>query len=191
MQRPRTTGAGPVTGFLLILAVLFAVGACGALGAALPSPSPAPSAPAPSAPAGEAPSEAPSSPDPSVAPSAPAGAIRLDVADPHDVLVTVVDPKGSLTGASSGRAGDGMSVRWGDVEIVNVDEDSLRVTWVGLAVDANVALRIDADGAGYVLGFTQPAPPADSDATGFDRVLVLDFASAVRAEDVTAVFSAA
>jgi hypothetical protein len=94
-------------------------------------------------------------------------------------------------GTSSGRAGDGMSVRWGDVEIVNVDEDSLRVTWVGLPADAGVALKVDADGAGYVLRFTQPAPPANSDATGFDRVLVLDFASAVDAASVWAVFKAA
>ena len=179
MQRPRTTNTGPVAGFLLILAVLFAVGACGALGAALPSPS----APAPS--------DGPASPDPSVAPGAPSGVIKLDVADPHEVLVTVVDPGGLVKGASSGRAGDGMSVRWGDVEIVNVDDDSLRVTWVGLPVDAGVTVKVDADGEGYVLAVTQPAPPANSDATGFDRVLVLDFASAVRAETVTAVFKAA
>ena len=189
MQRPRTTSAGPVAGTLLMFAVLFVVAACGAHGAAVPSASPI--APTPSLPASEAPSEAPASEDPSVAPSAPAGVIKLDVADPHDVLVTIEDPEGILGGASSGRAGDGMSVRWGDVEIVNVDEDSLRVTWVGLPVDADVALKVDAEGAGYVLTFTQPAPPENSDATGFDRVLVLDFASAVKAEQVKAEFTAA
>jgi hypothetical protein len=191
MLHPRATNAGPVAGFLLMLAVLFVVAACGALGAAQPSPSASPSAPAPTVPASEAPSDAPSSPDPGAVPSTPAGAIRLDVADPHDILVSVVDPEGSLTGASSGRAGDGMSVRWGDVEVLNVDEDTLRVTWVGLPVDAAVTVRLDADGEGYVLEITQPAPPANSDATGFDRVLVLDFGSAVKAENVKAVFSAA
>ena len=39
--------------------------------------------------------------------------------------------------------------------------------------------------------FTQPAPPADSDAIGFDRVLELDFASPVRAADIEAVFRTA
>jgi hypothetical protein len=192
MQRPRTTNAGPVAGILLMFAVLFVVAACGAVGAAVASPSPSEPVPASEAPESEAPeSEAPSTPDPSVAPSAPTGSIKLDVADRHVVVVTVVDPEGSLTGASSGRAGDGMSVRWGDVEIVNVDEDSLRVTWVGLPADADVKVQLAADGEGYVLSFTQSAPPAYSDATGFDRVLVLDFASTVKAENVTAVFSAA
>ena len=137
---------------------------------------PASAPPASQPPASDAPTLVPGA-IPSAAPSEPAdGAIRLDIADPHEVAVAIRDPEGALTGAASGRAGDGMSVRWGDVAVANVDEDSLRVTWVGLPVDALVGLAVEADGEGYVLTLTQPAPPANSDATGFDRVIVLDFA---------------
>jgi hypothetical protein len=103
----------------------------------------------------------------------------------------IEDEGGLLAGAGSGRAGDGMSVRWGDVEVVNVDEDTLRVTWVGLPVDAGIRLVVSGAGDGVVLAFTQPAPPANSDAIGFDRVLVLDFASPVDAADVEATFATA
>ena len=37
--------------------------------------------------------------------------------------------------ASSGHAGDGMSVRWHDVQVENVDDSTLRITWVCLPVD--------------------------------------------------------
>lgn len=185
MKRSRTTIAGPAAGLLLLVAIVAA--ACGT--GAAPS---APASPSPSAPASEAPSEAPTE-HPSQAPSdAPSGgAIDLDTADESDVSVVIADPKGVLSGARSGRAGEGMSVRWGDVQVENVDEDSLRVTWVGLPVDAEVALEVAADGDGYVLAFTQPAPPENSDAMGFDRVLVLDFAAPVRAQDVQATFATA
>lgn len=179
----RAINAGPLAGLLLVLATAVVVAACGAAGAAVPSPS-APASPAPTVAPSEAPSEQPSA-DPGD------GAIVLDVADPHDVSVLVSDPGKVLAGAGSGRAGDGMSVRWGDVEVVNVDEDTLRVTWVGLPVDAAIRLAVEAKGDGYRLAFTQPAPPANSDAIGFDRVLVLDFASPVRAADVEATFATA
>ena len=192
MYGTRDTNAGPIAGFLLILAVLFTVAACGAVGAAAASPS-APASPAPSAPANPAtpvPTPAPTE-QPSAAPTgSPSGqGIDLDTADDHDVIVVIADPDGVLTGAGSGRAGDGMSVRWGDVQIENVDEDTLRVTWVGLAVDTDIRLAVERSGDTVVLDFTQPAPPANSDAMGFDRVLVLDFATPVRGEDVTASFA--
>ena len=156
------------------------------------SPS-APASPAPSAPASPAtpvPTSEPTA-QPSAAPTdAPAGqGIDLDTADDHDVIVVIDDQDGVLAGAGSGRAGDGMSVRWGDVQVENVDEDTLRVTWVGLPVDAEIRLAVGRAGDDVVLGFTQPAPPANSDAMGFDRVLVLDFATPVRGEDVTASFA--
>jgi hypothetical protein len=184
MHATRTSHAGPVAGVLLTLVVL-AVTACGAAGAATPSPTPtAPASPAPSVPATEAPSPAPSE-------SPAADGIDLDTFDQNDVFVVVDDPDGFLAGAASGRAGDGMSIRWGDVQVENLDEDSLRVTWVGLPVDAEISLEVKAKGDGYVLDFTQPAPPESSDAIGFDRVLVLDFAAPVKAEDVQARFETA
>ncbi len=47
-------------------------------------------------------------------------------------------------------------------------------------------MELAARGDGYALSVRQPAPPANSDAMGFDRVLVLDFAAPVKAEAVTA-----
>jgi hypothetical protein len=179
--------ANPVAGILLVLAV---VAACGAVGAAVPSPS-TPAGPVPTAPSSPAPSDDPVV-EPSPVPSeAPSGAIDLDTADDHAVSVVIEDEGGLLGGSASGRAGDGMSVRWGDVEIVNVDEDTLRVTWVGLPVDAEIRLVVAGDADAVSLAFTQPAPPADSDAIGFDRVLVLDFVAPVQAADVEATFATA
>jgi hypothetical protein len=192
MQPSRRTPSpvSPVAGLLLILAVLTVVAACGAVGAAAPSPS-APASPAPTAPASPAPSDDPAA-EPTSAPSeAPSGAIDLDTADDHDVSVVIEDEGGLLAGSGSGRSGDGMSVRWGDVEVVNVDEDTLRVTWVGLPVDTEIRLVVSGADEGVALAFTQPAPPANSDAIGFDRVLVLDFAAPVRAADVDVTFATA
>jgi hypothetical protein len=195
MHRSRPRGAGPIAGTLLVLALLLVAAACGSAGAAAPSPSQVPATPAPSGLPTSGPSAAPTdapSEAPTEAPSeAPDGAIDLDTADGHDVSVVVIDDGGVLSGVASGRAGDGMSVRWGDVEVENLDEDTLRVTWAGLPVDAEVRLDVAAKGGGYVLAFTQPAPPENSDALGFDRVLVLDFEVPVDAGDVEATFSAA
>lgn len=175
--------AGPLAGALLVLALAAATAACSAGAGASPTPS-APATPVPSEQPSSAPSDAPS--------EAPAdGAIDLDITDESDVSVVIVDKGGALAGARSGRAGDGMSVRWFDVVVENVDADTLRVTWVGLPVGAEINLDVAAKGDGYRLAFTQPAPPENSDAIGFDRVLELDFATPVDAGDVEATFSTA
>ena len=84
-----------------------------------------------------------------------------------------------------------MSVRWGDLEVVNVDDDTLRLTWVGLPNDNpvkvvvfdNVASATDVQPTIVVM---QLMPPENSDAIGFDRVLVLDFDDPVVAGDYDA-----
>lgn len=166
---------------LLVVAAVVAA-ACGAP-ATPPSGSPTP---APSAPATPAPT-----PDPTgtPAPSIPGQTVvDLDVALEHEVSVVVDDLTGTLAKASTGRAGDGMSVRWFDSEVVNVDDDSLRVTWVGLPRAEQIRLSITERNGSFVLTFEQAAPPANSDATGYDRVLILDFETLVRSEDVEVVF---
>ena len=87
--------------------------------------------------------------------------------------------------ATSGNPGDGMSVRWFDVKVENVDDRTLRVVWVGLARDEVVHLgiaRVD----GKIRLSVRPGRPAraNSDAVGFDRVLDLKFVVPVRSEDV-------
>jgi hypothetical protein len=153
-----------------------------------PSPSapadPAPATPAPATPAPATP--APATPAPTPVPT-PADdltdgvkSVRLDIATPHDVVAEIKDFTGRVSDAESGRAGDGMSVRWGDVKVVNLDEDTLRLTWVGLPNDDPVKVVVYDDVASATdvqptIVVMQLMPPDNSDAIGFDRVLDLDF----------------
>ena len=61
---------------------------------------------------------------------------------------------------------------------------TLVVVWVGLPRDEELTLAITAVDGRYRLILVQAAPPADSDAIGFDRVLDLRFESPVSASDV-------
>jgi hypothetical protein len=77
-----------------------------------------------------------------------------------------------------------MSVRWHDAEVVQVDERTIRVTWVGLPVDDAVDVVVERAGGAVSIQIGQSAPPANSDATGHDRVLVLTFAAPVVADSL-------
>ena len=110
--------------------------------------------------------------------------IELDIATDDDVVVTVDDEKAQIVDARTGHAGDGMSVRWFDMKIENVDELMLRVTWVGFAADENPVLKIGERDGNPELTLIQAGPPPNSDALGFDRVLILEFDSPVSAADV-------
>ena len=182
----------PVAALFAVLAVLVVV-AGGALGrSADPSPT---ASDRPSTPPSAAPS-APSSPQPTVEPTAqpsddPADGpitVDLDNLTDHDVSVVIDDETGILDGAVSGKPGDGMSVRWFDVKVENLDSATLRVVWVGLPRDEQVELSISEDDGKYHLGFVQAAPPANSDAVGYDRILVLRFDTDVNADDVKVTF---
>lgn len=186
-----SSSRGVATAAAAILLALVAAFAVVMFGVA---PGSSPAEPSPSAPVvTPSPSPSPSEPvvTPSPAPSDPADGdfvVDLDVATPHDVKVIVKDGTGSVTDARSGRAGDGMSVRWGDVKVENVDADTIRVTWVGLPGDVDIDLGISKADDAIVLDFDQPGPPANSDALGYDRVLELDFDAPVDAGDVKATF---
>jgi hypothetical protein len=109
--------------------------------------------------------------------------VKLDIATPNDVVVEITDRTGTIVDAATGRAGDGMSVRWNELEVVNLDEDTLRLTWVGYATDDPVKVQVgDIDNEPAIL-LMQLQPPENSDALGFDRVLDLHFSSAVSADD--------
>jgi hypothetical protein len=150
-----------------------------------------PSDPAPSDPAPEpSPTPAPT-PDPTDSPAGPV-VVDLDVSDDHDVSVAVDDRTGRIVRVASGRAGDGMSVRWSDIEIVNLDARTLRVTFVGFPQDEVIDLDFAvAAGDGFNLTITQHLPLPNTDALGADRVVVLEFGQDVDAEDVYASFAAA
>ena len=146
-----------------------------------PTPSERPSA---------APTVVPASPtpvptaQPSEAPADGPLTVALRNLTGHDVSVAIDDQTGALVGAASGQPGDGMSVRWHDMKVENVDADTVRIVWVGLPRDEQLTLSITGEAGAYALRFVPAAPPANSDAIGFDRILNLDFAAPVSAEDV-------
>ena len=152
-------------------------------------PSVPPTMPAPATPATPAPATpAPATPAPSVDPDGEPDnvtTVDLDVATDHDVRVTVVDDGGSLVGIRSGHAGDGMSVRWFDLKVENVDSSTLRLTWIGFAADDESVLNVGENDGRVQLALSVAGPPPNSDATGYDRVLILEFDHDVSAADVT------
>lgn len=158
----------------------------------MPAPAtPAPATPAPATPVPATPVPAtpmPATPVPSVDPDGEPDnvtTVDLDVATNHDVRVTVIDDAGSLVGIRSGHAGDGMSVRWFDLKVENVDSSTLRLTWIGFAADDEAVLNVGEIDGRVQLALSVAGPPPNSDATGYDRVLILEFDHDVSAADVT------
>lgn len=174
----------PVAALLAVVAVL-ALMAGGAFGRGVdPSPSPsAPSTPRPTA-QPSAPSTPQPTPEPTDAPSDGTVKVDLDNETEHDVSVVIDDQTGTLVGAVSGQPGDGMSVRWFLSLVENLDAKTLRVVWVGLPRHEELSLSITGQPGAYQVRLVQDAPPANSDAVGFDRILVLSFDTAVSADDV-------
>ncbi len=173
----------PAAALLAVTAALVIVvgGVFGRGAVASPMPSDRPSAAPTVAPASATP--LPSS-QPSDDPSAGPLTVDLKNLTGHDVSVVIDDQTGALAGATSGQPGDGMSVRWHDMKVENVDVDTIRIVWVGLPRDEELTLSITGKAGAYALRFVQAAPPAASDAIGFDRILNLDFAAPVSASDV-------
>ena len=150
------------------------------------TPSPAPSDEPSSSPSDE-PSEEPSeqpSEQPSEPPTDGPTKIALENLTGHDVFLAIDDDTGTIVDAQSGTPGDGMSVRWLDVKVENIDADTLRVVWVGLPRDEVVYLDVSTVDGKLRLRFVQDGPPPYSDAIGFDRILELSFDQPVRSEDV-------
>lgn len=173
--------------------ILVAGGALGRAAEPSPGPSDRPSSPPsvePSTPASPQPTVKPTV-EPSDDPADGLITVDLDNLTDHDVSVVIEDETGILGGATSGQAGDGMSVRWLDVKVENLDATTLRVVWVGLPRDEQVQLSISEDDGTYRLGFVQAAPPANTDALGYDRILVLRFDAEVSSEDVKVTFQEA
>ena len=182
-RRSKASTAGLALVALVVVAASVALLRINSVAAAPPvaSPSVAPAktpTPAPTV----SPSKAPS-PTPSV-PSLP-GSVDLENASGHDVSILIHDQVGVLVDAESGKPGDGMSVRWHDSIVENVDATSIRVTWVGLPGDAVADLGISGEAGAFVLTIVQPGPYANTDAMGEDRVLILTFDAPVSAGDVS------
>ncbi len=188
MHRFSITVAAPVAA----LALAAVVAACGATPSASPS---SPASPVPTAAPTQVPVASPVlTPVPSRAPSGSPQAgqpVKLDTALGHDITVVVTDRGAGLISARTGKAADGMSVRWGAAEIRNLDPKTIEVTWAGYPRDETVGLVIEPKGDGVNLRFGQPGPYPNTDAMGADRVVILSFADAVSAADVAVKFTTA
>ena len=129
-------------------------------------------------------------PDPTVAPEPTDDmvdvptVINLETADGHDVTVDLSEIAHLLDGAESGHPADGMSVEPYTLSIENLDERTLKLTWVDFGIDNKLALYLFQDGK--VLVMVQPEPTTDVDAIGFDRELILTFKEPVSADDIEA-----
>jgi hypothetical protein len=157
-------------------------------------PTPAPtSTPAPTQP-GSTPMASPEGPAPT--PDIALGPIRLATASGSIVNVSINDPNGLVTGAVAEQAQATMSVRWFDSIVEAAGPNDIRVTWVGYPIDEEVELQVEMLSAGVTgsagklsLHFVQKAPPAQSDAEGEDRILVLTLAASINPENVEVTFS--
>jgi hypothetical protein len=185
----RSTSTKTVTSFVVAVALIVVLAAFAAVAASsTPKPTSTP-APSPVATPTPAPTAHPSA-DPTSQPTAtPDGfTVDLDIADDHDVTVVIDDETGVITGASSGDAAEGMSVRWNDIVVKNVDEDTLSLTWSGWLQDEVIKVAVVETEDGMALTFTQKLPYPNTDAMGGDRVLIIDVAEAISADDVSAEF---
>ena len=183
----------------ILVLVVVAAGFGRPTDAASPSSTPAPTSPAsPSSSPTASPTPKPTlsptpKPTPTSSPSDPSdegpipGDVSVDLQAPagHHVTATVRDDSGDVIGIRSGVPGDGMSVRWHDIVVKNVDPRTISVTWVGITIDENVFVGVSADGDGYLVDIVQRGPYPNSDALGSDRILLLTFDQPVRAADVT------
>ena len=158
------------------------------------NPSPSPATPAPTQP-GATPSAEPSVPAPT--PQLPGSVVRLLVGSGSAVDVVIDDPNGLIEAAFAEQADRTMSVRWFDSIVEQgPSTSSIRVLWVGYPIDETVRLQVSTSSAGVtgsaghlVLHFDQKAPPAQSDAEGEDRVLVLQLAAPIDPANVEVTFS--
>jgi hypothetical protein len=170
----------------IALAIVVGTAALGAVRQIAPSPAPTPAAtasPVPTSPA----TPAPATPAPTADP-VDGSVVVLDTVDDNDPSVVVDDQTGTLADVVTGHAGDGMSVRWNEAIVDQVDPRTIGVTWVGFPGEEQVVLTIDSDAGAPVLVFDQKAPYANTDALGADRVLVLTFDNDVDADKVEVAF---
>ena len=108
--------------------------------------------------------------------------VDLETADGHEVWIDIDDLSGMLESAESGHPGDGMSVEPYTLKIENVDERTLRLTWVDFGIDNSLGLYIDEPAKHFVV--IQPDPDGEVDAMGHDRELILTFEEPISAYDI-------
>lgn len=198
MNRSRSLSRAISSGAIALVAIV-AVAACSSAPAADPSidpstspapvstprPSPDPT-PVPTVPSDPVPS-APASPEPEPTDGGTdAMPIHVDLANATgaDVSVDIVDETGHIESAVSGQPGDGVSVEAYTLAVENVDDRTLRLTWIDYPVDNDLALYVMNHEGGLRLLLVQPEPTVETDAIAFDRELILAFDQPIVAADV-------
>lgn len=183
-----TTSRGQVQPVVaLLLGVVAVVGLVAAVLVSRPSGTTGTPAASPTNRPSAAPSVAPTAP-PSAAPSAPvSGEIKVDLenATNHAVSIQIHDETGDVVKAVSGKPGDGMSIRWHEAIVKNVDARTISVTWAGLPQDEVADLGVNAADGKYELVLVQAGPYPQTDAMGEDRILILTFDAPVSADDLS------
>ena len=186
---PKRGQTVPAVAFVLALVAVVAAIAFGALrapadpGSGAPSPS-APASPAPSTPASPAPATpAPATPAPSDEPEVPAP-FDLDNPNGTDVQAVIQDETGRVVAGRSGSPVSGMSVRWFDLKVENVDADTLRLTYVALPIAEIHQVRVSEVDGQLKIAILMPLPYENSDALGQDLIIEIDFDEAVDAADI-------
>ena len=177
MPRP-VRFARPTAAALLALTALLA--ACTATDPRLEDEGAATPTVAPTAAPTDAPTPAPTA-KPTPAPIGSAHVV-LTIATAHAVTVDVTAGSGTLTAAISGTPGDGASVEAYRLNVRNLTPTSLRLTWVGGPCASANTLSIDAKR--HQLLLVQPECPGDAIAT--DRILDLEFSTAIDAAGIEA-----
>ncbi|HEX5824469.1 MAG TPA: hypothetical protein VFY18_08440, partial [Candidatus Limnocylindrales bacterium] len=112
---------------------------------------------------------------PSASPKNGAAGVDLQSATGHDVSVKVHDESGSVVKAVSGTPGDGMSIRWHDADVRNVDARTIAIKWAAFPQDEVVDLGVSSVSGRYELTLVQAGPYPYTDAMGEDRILNLAF----------------
>ena len=142
---------------------------------------------------------APSSPQPTAdrlkptdAPADGPFTVDLDNLTDHDVSVVIDDETGILDGAVSGKPGDGMSVRWFDVKVENLDADDAPRR-VGRPAARRAAHAVDLRGrrARTASAWSRRRRRRTPMPSAIDRILVLRFDTDVNADDVEVTFEEA
>lgn len=147
--------------------------------------------PTPTPPASQAPTPTPRS-TPSATPTGPVDhppiegdvTVELENQTGQFITATVRDDTETLVDVLSGRPGSGMSVFWHDIAVRNLDARTIRVTWVGLALDDEVHVDIAFEQGKYLIDIVQTGPLPNTDASGYDRELILRFTQPIVADEV-------
>ncbi len=108
--------------------------------------------------------------------------VDLETLTPHHVYVDVVDDTFSVVKAVSGTPTASASVEPYTLQVENIDDHTLRLTWVDRPGDNALALFIDRAAGRFVL--VQPEHDTQGDTVLHDRVLILTFRDDIAADQI-------